>query len=298
MTEVSVIVAARNAQRGVGALIDSLDRQTLGRVAFEVIVVDDASTDATADAVARGGLASVIRAPRRGGSYAARNLGLAQARAPVVAVTDADCRPRPDWLERGLEELDALGADLVGGRIEMALSGKPTLAELIDFARGLDQRRCVEEWGFAATANLFVKRSVIDVVGPFNDGLVSGGDLEFSERATQAGFKLAYSPRAVVDHEVRTRARQVARKAFRVGFGLAQVRRRGGAVSRARPLVWAQPRAWRPRHGLLGIETLHAAGYVPSRGRLVALDVAQYVFDQVPLALGNLAATVRERGRS
>jgi glycosyltransferase involved in cell wall biosynthesis len=131
----------RNGTRSLPALLDALAAQTLPAHAVEVVVVDDASTDGTAALVAADRSARLVRLPRRAGSYAARNHGAAVARAPVLAFTDADCRPAPDWLERGLVALR--DADLVAGAVELPLGPRPTLAAALDVACGLDQARYV-----------------------------------------------------------------------------------------------------------------------------------------------------------
>ena len=81
-----------------------------------------------------------------------------------------------DWLEQGLAALAS--APRVAGRIHLELSDSPSTAELVDAGRFLRQRRYVEE-GFGATANLFVRRSVFDSLGGFDEHLKSGGDYEF-----------------------------------------------------------------------------------------------------------------------
>jgi glycosyltransferase involved in cell wall biosynthesis len=293
---VSVIVAARNSERGVERLLAALAAQTLARERFEVLLVDDCSTDATAEVARRSGIARVLSTPRRGGSYAARNVALPEARGEAIAITDADCVPAPDWLERGLEAL-ATGADVAGGLIDVRLGERPTLAEVVDVARGLDQRRCVEEWGFAATANFFARRDVFERIGHFNERLVSGGDNELGQRATAAGLRLAYAPQARVEHAPRRRVRAVATKGYRVGFGGGQMPYVASGPARAWPRLWSTPRAWLPRRGLLGAERVEAAGYRLTPARRLVLDLAQHAFVQVPMIAGSLTATVR-RGRA
>ena len=197
---VSVIVAAYNSEEGVARLLEALERQTLPREQWELTVADDSSTDETGEVVRRSGLGRVVRTARRGGSYTARNLALEETTAAVIAVTDADCLPAEDWLARGLEQLEAQGADVLGGLIDVPLSDRPPLAEIIDAAGGLDQELYAKELGFVATANAFIRRRVFDGIGGFNPRLISGGDVEFSRRATDAGFKLAYAADVCVHH--------------------------------------------------------------------------------------------------
>lgn len=294
---VSVIVAAYNSEDGVARLLEALERQTLPREQWELIVADDSSTDETGEVVRRSGLGRVVGTARRGGSYAARNLALEEATGAVIAVTDADCLPAADWLERGLGQLEVRGVDILGGGIEMPLSKRPSLAELLDATAGLDQELYVNELGFVATANAFVRREVFDRIGGFNAQLISGGDVEFSRRGTEAGFKLAYAPEARIEHPPRRLARSVFQKSLRVGFGMGQWRHVGGGPMRTESSrLWTDWRQWRPRHGVPGMEKLAARSGGIGRGKLIALDLAHYALMQLPMVVGNLGASIR-RGR-
>lgn len=295
---VSVVTAARNAASTMPALLASLERQTLARDRFELLVVDDCSTDETAEIVRRSGVARLLRTPRWGGAYLARNVALREARGDVIAIIDADAAARPDWLERALAELDSLGADLIAGHIEVPLAPRPTLAELVDFARFLDQRRAVEEAGFGATANLVFRREVMERIGRFNPEVLSAGDREFCWRARDAGFRLAYSEHVAVVHEPRRRARDLARKSFRDGFGRAQILRHGRGRVRGLRQVWRHPGAWMPGALLLGrdiygMERIRASAYEPSRAEVLRLRLAEWAFVQLPLAAGNVAGALR-----
>jgi glycosyltransferase involved in cell wall biosynthesis len=222
---ISVVIPFRNARRHLTTIANALKRQTLDQSAFEVIWIDDGSKDGSnlwlQERLAPGWRLLLHSEPR--GSYAARNTGLRAVMSENVAFTDVDCRPDDDWLERGLA---ALGSSArVGGRIHLEVSDRPSTAELVDAGRFLRQHRYVEE-GFAATANLFVRRNVFDLVGNFDERLQSGGDHEFGWRCSQAGVSIEYAENAVVHHPARASLGQLLRKAERVGFGAGQVARR------------------------------------------------------------------------
>ena len=224
---ISVIIPFRDARSGLAGLVDALERQTVGRQAFEVIWVDDGSRDGGGEWL-RERLPPAWRlmvhpAPR--GAYAARNTALQIASGQQLAFTDVDCRPRADWLERGAAALQR--APRIAGRVELELSGSPSAAELVDAGRFLRQRRYVAE-GFGATANLFVRRAVFDAVGEFDERLKSGGDYEFGLRCSMAGFPIEYAEDVVVDHPARASVRELLSKGERVGFGTGQLIRRGG----------------------------------------------------------------------
>src|SRR5690242_19491312 len=94
----SVIIPAYNAVRTLPATLTALRAQTYPADRLEVIVVDDGSTDATAEVAAAGG-ARVLR-QANAGPAAARNRGAAAASGDFVLFTDADCEPIPTWVER------------------------------------------------------------------------------------------------------------------------------------------------------------------------------------------------------
>src|SRR5918994_7700046 len=100
---VSVVVATRDRHERLRALLDALAGQTVGQDAFEVIVIDDGSRDATpallAERAAAGGLQlQVLTQPSSQGPAAARNRGWRAARAQAIAFTDDDCEPVAGWL--------------------------------------------------------------------------------------------------------------------------------------------------------------------------------------------------------
>ena len=297
MTEpaVSVVVPAHNAEQALGQLLPALMRQTVGSARFVVVVADDASRDGTARVAAAEG-ALVVSLPRRRGSYAARNLGVATTTTAVVAFIDADCIPAADWLEQGLAELETLAADVLGGRVDPGPASTRGVAELVDLARCLDQERCVRDAGYAATANVFVRRRVFDAIGPFNDRLISGGDVEFSLRATAAGYRVAYSGRARVVHPPRTRPWQLVRKGFRTGFGSGQWEHVATGPLNAHRAPWRSRSALRPERGVLRGTRAASAGAM-TRGRGAQADLAHYALLQLPRLAGSFAASVR-RGRA
>jgi glycosyltransferase involved in cell wall biosynthesis len=231
--QVSVVVPVRDSAQVLADCLDSLAAQQQAPP-FEVVVVDNGSSDGTGElARAHAVVDRVVAEPVRG-SYAARNAGIAVALGSVLAFTDADCRPHPGWLRHGVAAL--ADADLVGGKVVAAVSAHPTTWERYDRAVYLDQGRAVHEEGYAATANLLVRAEVFARVGLFDARLRSSGDLEWGQRATAAGHRLVHAPDAAVTHLPRRSAADTWRLHRRLGAGWRELARDG-----RRPGVWHEP---------------------------------------------------------
>lgn len=218
---VSVVVPVLDDAARLRACLAALAAQ-VDPPPFEVVVADNGSSDDSV-AVARAAAVQpvVVVEPRRG-SYAARNAGLAVASGTRIAFTDADCLPAPDWLARGA----AAPEPVLGGAVLMTPSPAPTVWERYDRAVYLRQESLVAQ-GFAATANLWVDRAVLDEVGLFDASLRSSGDLEWGRRAGRAGHRVAYAADVVVAHVPRTTAAATWRLHRRLGAGWAALAARG-----------------------------------------------------------------------
>jgi glycosyltransferase involved in cell wall biosynthesis len=196
----SVIVPARNAESTLARTLDALARQETD-AAYEVIVVDDGSTDRTAEiAGARAGAVKVLRQGPMGPA-AARNRGVRGSSGSALAFCDADCFPAPGWLRAGLTALES--ADLVQGRVLPDPS-----STMGPFDRSL---WVASEAGLYETANLFTSRATFDRIGGFEDwlpvaiGIAMFEDSWFAWRARRAGARTSFCANALVHHAVFSR---------------------------------------------------------------------------------------------
>jgi glycosyltransferase involved in cell wall biosynthesis len=198
---VSVAVSTYNRARTLPNLIAALERQTLPKESFEVVIADNGSTDDTAAVLESLASASSIdlrpvrvdvnRGPARG-----RNAAWRATRASVVAFTDDDCLPQPGWLEQGLAAM--IDADIVAGRTEpdpsqLDLLGPYARTVWPSFAK------------FFPTCNVFFRRSDLDAVGGFDESFVGTGgeDTDLALRTMQLGRRAAFVDDALVYHEVK-----------------------------------------------------------------------------------------------
>ncbi|MEK7102811.1 MAG: glycosyltransferase [Patescibacteria group bacterium] len=97
MKKISVIIPAYNEERYIGATLNALSRQDFNREDFEIIVVDNASTDLTSSVAHVNGADRVISEPQKG-TNRARQTGVEASEGEIIAFLDADCTPKPEWL--------------------------------------------------------------------------------------------------------------------------------------------------------------------------------------------------------
>lgn len=217
---ISVIIPVWNSERRIVMALEALARQTAPRDLFEVIVVDNGSSDGTADAARRFDFAQVLSEPIPS-SYRSRNRGLAAARGEYVLFTDGDCVPDPDWIEQALatiREMPDLG--VVGGEVALFREdGAGAIASSYEKTHTFNQKGNVEIGGFCITANWLCRRDDLLAIGGFDAGLLSAGDSECSRRMVAAGHRLTYAPRMIVRHPTRASIRELIRKRRRVTGG-------------------------------------------------------------------------------
>lgn len=208
---VSVVVPIFNAEALVDDLVDALDAQTVPDA--EICFVDDGSSDATAEAIQRAFQGRrhrmlLVKMGRNGGPASARNAGIAATSAPIIAFTDADCRPAPDWLEQGLAAIrdDATGIE---GRTLPTERPRATTHQMINTAGGLFM-----------TCNMLYRRDALAEIGGFDErfklAFLEDSDVAFG--ILEHGGIIPFAPEVLVRHLVLERGTQKfgneARKRF------------------------------------------------------------------------------------
>jgi GT2 family glycosyltransferase len=240
---VSVVVPTARPASVVAGCLEALADQTLPADSFEVVVVDDGGPepeglDRLADTLSGRLGVQVLHRPN-GGPSAARNDGVAVARAPLLAFTDDDCRPEPGWLEAVVAPLEGPGGRAAGGHV---VNGFPdnrfaSASQLVlDLAFGYYH----DEPGRAAFLvgnNMALRAADLDAVGGFPADVRQGEDRELSERLRAAGVELVAVPDAVVRHDKPLDAGAYVHQFFGYGRGAYRyhLRRAGGNMSGIRP---------------------------------------------------------------
>ncbi len=224
MVSTSVIIPVFNDAIGLSRTIDSLQTQSTDD--FEVIIVDNGSTDATLDvldAVSKPEHVQVTFERDIQSSYAARNRGIDKANGSILCFLDADTWVGTDFIASITERISAQHIDYLGCRVEVV--GSDTIASRYDMVTGFPVKRYIEQYGFAPTCSLVVSRSLIDQVGTFDGRLLSSGDVEFGQRVRAAGVDQEYASDIVVCHPARSSLRSLLAKHVRIGRGRTQLRR-------------------------------------------------------------------------
>jgi GT2 family glycosyltransferase len=221
MPFVSVVVPVRDGLDALRGCVAALLDQNYPPDAFEIIVVDNGSASSPA-AVLPADPRVLLLAEPVAGSYRARNTGIQAARGSILAFTDADCVPAAGWLRAAVDHLaEYPGTDMIGGRVGITVRrGAPhSPPEWFELVEGFPQARYIAT-GFAVTANLVTRRSVLDRVGDFDAELLSGGDAEWGRRVRAAGGTQRYLPEAVVWHPARSTWTELRHKTARTTSGV------------------------------------------------------------------------------
>ncbi len=211
---VSVIIPHYHDLKGLGLCLDALDAQTYPRERVEIVVADNNSPEgAAAVSETISGRAMLVVVTEKGAGPA-RNGGVEATSGAVLAFIDSDCVAEPDWLREGIAALSR--HDVVGGRVRVLVRDPRHMSSAEAFERvfAFDFKTYIEKLGFTGAGNLFCRRTLFREVGGFRAAVSE--DVEWSRRATSAGFTLGYAPRAVVGHPARTTWAQLKAKWKRV----------------------------------------------------------------------------------
>ena len=293
-----MVVPTRDRPLHLRWLLNALAEQTLDRGSFEVVVCHDShgpETEAllrTHQLAAAGTLRSLKLPAGTLRAGAKRNLGWRAARSPVIAFTDDDCRPPPEWLERALSaSLTAPGSIVQGAtkpdpdELQIALRAPHARTQDIDPP---------SVW--AQTCNIVYPRELLDRVGGFAELVDSGEDTDLALRSIGAGARFTAAPDVLTYHAVHT------------GGLLALLR----AAPRWEPIPWLVGRHphlrhecsvglfWRESHGwmVLALAGVALGRRVAIRGLFALPWVVRAAHDYGPGPRGRLRAAVELPGQA
>src|SRR3989338_336152 len=228
LPKISVVICAYNVSNLINNVLTSLQQQTFSD--FEVVIVNDGSTDDTSPAAkisaeklglnqpnqnkvgeSKQDKVRVLDLPHQGLS-ATRNTGINAAQAEIVAIIDADCHAEPQWLEEIYREIETKGETVVTGNTKIPRStflgdcisglGYPGGGHL-----GFDKMWPVDENGYTnhlAGGNCAFLKEAILKLGAFNPKLtITADDVYLSQKILENSLKIKYNPFMIMYHPPR-----------------------------------------------------------------------------------------------
>lgn len=218
MPSISIIIPTYNGERRIGYCLDALLKQTGGHK-VEILVVDDGSTDETAEAVRRrAGVRLLTQA--NAGPAAARNRGAAEARGELLLFTDDDCVPTENWLDAMLApfaESRVVGVKGVYRTRQKELAARFVQLEYEDRYRimcRLDNIDFVDTYSAGFRRENFLAMGGYDTSFP----VACAEDIELSYRMSAQGWKMKFAPEAVVYHTHPDTFGSYLRKKYKFAF--------------------------------------------------------------------------------
>ncbi len=226
---VSVVIPTYNRKDMLKECLESLFNQTYPKDKYEIIVVNDGSTDGTEEVLKeyakKAPCAFKWLTQQNKGSYAARNLGIKNARGEIICFIDDDCIADKRWLEELVRGFTDDGIGGVGGKIK-AYSLKTSVEK---YAK-MDQESAIRN-SFLITCNAAYRKDILEIVGYFDSYFRSGGDNDMGIRVTWKGYKLKYASNAIVYHEHRTTLSDLIKQRYNYGVGEAILSKKYGYSS-------------------------------------------------------------------
>jgi glycosyltransferase involved in cell wall biosynthesis len=227
----SIIVASYNRQEEISDLVQSFEDLQFPKDSFELIIVDDGSTDDTyayLDSYIKSAEYNIkFVAQKNKGPGAARNLGMEHARGQFFIFIDSDCTVSPNWLSEIDKELKATQADAFGGP-DSYRQDFPPLLKAINYTmtsflttgglRGKKGKKLARF--YPRSFNMGLSRQLSEQIGGFGS-LRHGQDIEFSHRILKSNAKVVFVENAPVFHKRRTNIRRFYRQVY--NWGIARI---------------------------------------------------------------------------
>jgi len=224
---ISIIVPVYNRAGEIAEFLASFSRQDAE--AFEIIIVDDGSTDDLKQVIGqyKDQLEISYFFQQNQGPGAARNLGMSKAEGDYLVFIDSDCTVPTDYVSNLLQNIEKYGFDAFGGPDSYRKDFPPFL-KAVNYSmtsfigtggtRGSTGKSVAKY--YPRSFNMGIKKEVFKQIGGMNE-MRHGQDMDFSNRIYKAGFKVRFLPDVLVYHKRRTSPRRFFKQIF--NWGVARI---------------------------------------------------------------------------
>lgn len=224
---ISVIIPVHNDPEGLNDTITSIVNQKFNQDSYEIIVVDNDSKDKTLTIANEfkercPNLIKVFIEDKIQSSYAARNKGINSSTGEIIVFIDADMTVELEWLFKIKQLMSEKDIKYAGCNVEIVQKNK-SFAGLYNKITGFKVGGRIKFKHYAPTCCLVIKREIIDKIGLFDYRLISGGDMEFGNRAWCAGYEQVFAENIKMSHPARDTMKKLLKKYFRLGRGKFQL---------------------------------------------------------------------------
>jgi cellulose synthase/poly-beta-1,6-N-acetylglucosamine synthase-like glycosyltransferase len=296
---VSVVIPLLNAKGDIPGCIGALRRQSYPTERFEIIVVDNGSTDGSEQALDEAGVRWIKYQER--GRAKALNAGLAAAKGDIICTTDISCQPEPQWITQVVESFRDPTVGCVAGEIRLLRGRDSAVIRFQERTNYMSpmlalRRNRLPFLPFADGANASFRRKVFDEIGGFEEAFYKGADVEICYRIFMlTRYKILFNHRAVVWEPGEPNLRALLKQRYRIGLGTPLMHLKyPGLYAQHAPKRSVRSWYWNFRGGSARLGRM-AAGF--ARGLLDARQRASAVDEVIWLVLGIAQRYGAWRGR-
>jgi len=218
---VTVVIPVKDRRDEIRDCLNSLAQLDYPQDKLEIIVVDDGSTDDTAQVVGTFDV-RLIRQPISRGPAFCRNIGVKEANGEIVAFIDSDCTSNPVWLKQLIPYFAFDGIGAIGGFVKnyyskSQLDKYESVCSSLNMGNRILFDRDSRSSFYVPTCNLLVRKDIFNTVNGFKDGMHLGEDVDFCWRMRNLGHFLIYVPTGTVAHKHRNELSKMLKRKYEYG---------------------------------------------------------------------------------
>lgn len=252
---VSIVIPVYNHAKQLELCLEAIREQETN-FSYECIVIDNGSQEDIASVVNNYDHCRLLTYTKFQSPYPCRNLGIREAKYPLIVLLDSKCFPQPGWLLAGVNKLKNDEYDLLSGPKEHIVANIKDAYQIASAIMFQKVDVSIANGGIPL-GNVFAKKDAFEKFGYFPEDIRSNGDTIWSNNATKMGARIGYEPLAVIHYYAKSK-NQLLRQGMRIGYGNRQLYFKRGdaswlimmrAIWNMRPMRWSAIRQKCQDHG-------------------------------------------------